>query len=169
MQVEHVEPLQLQAPERGLARLNHVLTAPAEVVGARTDAAHTLGCDGDRPSAASAPATNDFLRPAPGLWSGWHRVDVCSVEKVDAQLAGPVHDGERRRLVQLASEDHRAEAQPAHAQSAPTDVDRLHRLTDWVVSPGKSEGAGLAWKKNPGALCPGPKYHDVDDLRHPQS
>src|SRR5215472_5365813 len=146
MQVEHVEPLQLQAPERGLARLDHVLSAPAEVVGARTDAAHTLGRNGERPSAASAPATDDFLRPAPGLGSGWHRVDVCSVEKVDAKLAGPVHDRERRRLVQLASEDHRAEAQPAHAQSAPTDVDRLHRLTDGVVAKAKSDAAvGLAW------------------------
>src|SRR5262249_13761427 len=147
MQVEHVQPLQLQAPERGLARLDHVLPTAAQVVGARTDPADALGRDGYRPAAASAPSTDDFLRPPPGLGSGWHRVDVCGVEKVDTELAGPVHDRERRRLVQLVPENHRAEAQPAHPQSAPTDVDRLHRLlSDGMIAEALSDAAaGLAW------------------------
>src|SRR5262252_10117005 len=107
-----------------------MLPTASQIVRARSDPVHALGRDGDRLAAASLPATDDLLCPAPGLGSWWHRVDVCSVEKVDPELASPVHDRERRRLVQLAAEDHRAEAQPAHAQTASTDVDCLHRLTD---------------------------------------
>ena len=64
------------------------------------------------------------------------RIDVGGVEERDARLGGGIHDRERRLVVALVSERHRAEAQPRHLEAGAAEANVFHGATIQRTSPG---------------------------------
>ena len=109
-----VDVVGLQPAQRGVDRPHHVLATVALVPLVRTAAPEALGGEDDVVAATAValhPLADQFLGATDQLDRATERVDVGGVEERDAGFEGGVHDRERRLVVALEPERHRAEAQ----------------------------------------------------------
>ena len=100
--------------------------------------------------AARAATADDLLGAADGREVAAERIHVGGVEEGDATLRGPVEDRDRRLLVALETEGHRAEAEARDLQAGTAELHVSHasivptrsRLRAWPGSRRCSPGSG---------------------------
>src|SRR4249920_2217746 len=126
MHLIQVDTVRLKAPQARLAGPLDVQGRQATLIRPLAHPAEHLRCQDDflTPSPAlGEPTPHDLLRPP---FARLPAIDVRRVEKVEAQLQRPIHDGETVRLARLRAEVHRAKTESADFHSRPTEMNVLH-------------------------------------------